>query len=226
MKATLRPGAKLGAPRSWPRPASLAAMRQFTFSRPTGWQLIPCLSQWQPGGSRKASLTFARAARPKGRGGDSQEAGGTIRFPLLLCARRPRRPHFPAKRGHIRCPLQPKRPNRARNACPYGLRPSDGVLPCLPQTKRGEPHRFPLLLCARRPRRPHFPVKRGHIRCPLQPKRPDRARNARPYETRAANNTPPESQKRGEPHRVLLFSICQSLTVCKPVWSRTPRTPF
>ena len=28
-------GSELGAPRSWPRPASLAAARQFTFSRPT-----------------------------------------------------------------------------------------------------------------------------------------------------------------------------------------------
>ncbi len=88
-------------------------------------------------------------------------------FPLLLCARRPRRPHSPREARAHTLPLQPKRPNQARNACPYGLRPSDGVLPCLPQTKRGEPHQFPLLLCARRPRRPHFPVKRGHIRCPF-----------------------------------------------------------
>ena len=33
--------------------------------------------------------------------------------------------------------------------------------------RQGEPFWFPLLLCARRPRRPHFPVKRGHIRCPF-----------------------------------------------------------
>ena len=107
VKATLRPGAKLGAhvdrqhaeedgcnlsstgdaigramraptgwrAESWPRPASLAAARQFTFSRPTklhgnspsrapGVASVLLTVIQQIGGSRKASLTFARAARP------------------------------------------------------------------------------------------------------------------------------------------------------------------
>ena len=38
-----------------------------------GWQPIPSLLQWQPGGRGKASLTFARAARPEGNGVDWQE---------------------------------------------------------------------------------------------------------------------------------------------------------
>ena len=40
------------------------------------------------GGSRKGTPTFARAARPEGRGGDSQEAGGTLVPPPLVCLRR------------------------------------------------------------------------------------------------------------------------------------------
>ena len=40
---------------------------------PLGWQPIPRLSQQLPGGSRKASFTPARAARPKGNGVDWQE---------------------------------------------------------------------------------------------------------------------------------------------------------
>ena len=42
----------------------------------------------QPGGRWKEGLTFARAARPEGRGGDSQEAGGTLVPPPLVCLRR------------------------------------------------------------------------------------------------------------------------------------------
>ena len=34
---------------------------------PLGWQPIPCLSQQQLGGRRKALLTLARAARPEGK---------------------------------------------------------------------------------------------------------------------------------------------------------------
>ena len=56
------------------------------------------------GGSWKASLTLARAARPEGRGGDSQEAGGTLVPPPLVCLRRIAA-SFP----------------RARNARPYGV---------------------------------------------------------------------------------------------------------
>ena len=37
---------------------------------PLEWQPIPCLSQQQLGGRRKASLTPARAARPEGKEGD------------------------------------------------------------------------------------------------------------------------------------------------------------
>ncbi len=48
------------------------------------------------GGSWKASLTLARAARPEGRGGDSQEAGGTLVPPPLMCLRRIAAP-FPGR---------------------------------------------------------------------------------------------------------------------------------
>ena len=57
-----------------------------------GWQPIPCLSQWQPGGNRKALLTLARAARPEGKGVDSQEGENRQVVPFL-CAVWPRRPH-------------------------------------------------------------------------------------------------------------------------------------
>ena len=110
VKATLRPGANFGAPELWSRMArrgrrALRNCAAIHLLAPygagavngtrtvLGWQPIPCLSQWQPGGRGKASLTLARAARPEGRGGDSQEAGGTIWFPLLLCACRAQR-HF------------------------------------------------------------------------------------------------------------------------------------
>lgn len=39
-------------------------------------------------GRWKEGLTFARAARPEGGGGDSQEAGGTLVPPPLVCLRR------------------------------------------------------------------------------------------------------------------------------------------
>ena len=98
MKATLRPGANFGAPGLWSRVARRGrrALRNCTAIHLLapygvgavndtrtilGWQPIPCLLQWQPGGRGKASLTFARAARPEGRGGDSQEAGGTSGSP-------------------------------------------------------------------------------------------------------------------------------------------------
>ena len=56
------------------------------------------------GGSRKASLTLAREARPEGRGGDSQEAGGTLVPPPLVRLPRAAAPFL-----------------RARAARPYGV---------------------------------------------------------------------------------------------------------
>ena len=43
----------------------------------SGAASVPLTLPEQPGGSRKAALILARAARPVGEGGDSQEAGGT-----------------------------------------------------------------------------------------------------------------------------------------------------
>ena len=81
--------AAFSAPGSWPRmarrvvaPYDVAAVNGTRTV--LGWQPIRCLSQWQPGGRGKASLTLARAARPEGRGGDSQEAGGTLVPPPLV----------------------------------------------------------------------------------------------------------------------------------------------
>ena len=119
----------------------------------------------RPGGTAKQGLTSARAARPKGRGGDSQEAGGTMRFPLLLCARRPRRPHSRREARAHTLPPSAETPQSGAQCAP--LRVTSSKQHASRKQKRGEPHRFPLLLCARRPRRPHFPVKRGHIRCPF-----------------------------------------------------------
>ena len=48
-----------------------------------GWQSLPCLSQWQPGGRWKASLTLARAARPEGKG-VIRKRGKTAGVPLLV----------------------------------------------------------------------------------------------------------------------------------------------
>src|SRR5699024_4398173 len=65
---------------SWPRPAwraevvVLYGIGAVNGTRIVlGWQSLPCLSQWQPGGRWKASLTLARAARPEGNGVDPQE---------------------------------------------------------------------------------------------------------------------------------------------------------
>ena len=69
-----------------------------------GWQPIPCLSQWQTGGRGKASLTLARAARPEGRGGDSQEAGGTLVPPPLVRLSRAATPFPPPAGGEISRP--------------------------------------------------------------------------------------------------------------------------
>ena len=144
-------------------------------------------------------------------------------FPLLLCARRPHRPHFPVKYGHIRCPFSRNAPiGRAMRA----LRVTSSKQHASRKQKKRRTPSVPPPLVREAAAQAAFPREARAHTLPLQPKRPNRARNARPYETRAVNNTPPESQKRGEPHRVLLFSIFQSLTVCKPAWSRTPRTPF
>ena len=120
MKATLRPGANFGAPGLWSRVARRGrrALRNCTAIHllapygvgavndtriVLGWQPIPCLLQWQPGGRGKASLTLTRAARPEGRGGDSQEAGGTSGSPSS-CAQCGRAGHIPTRevRAHLR----------------------------------------------------------------------------------------------------------------------------
>ena len=101
--------AVFSAPGSWPRmarrvvaPYDVAAVNGTrTVLR---WQPIPCLSQWQPGGNRKALLTFARAARPEGRGGDSQEAGGTLVPPPLVRLSRAATPFPPPAGGEISRP--------------------------------------------------------------------------------------------------------------------------
>ena len=102
--APSRGSAHFGAPRSWPRihllaPYGVAAVNGTRTV--LGWQPIPCLSQWQPGGRGKASLTFARAARPEGRGGDSQEAGGTLVPPPLVRLSRAATPFPPPAGGEI-----------------------------------------------------------------------------------------------------------------------------
>ena len=61
---------------------------------PLGWQPIPCLSQQQLGGRRKALLTLARAARPKGNGVDWQEGENRRCFPS--CPRGGRASRIPA----------------------------------------------------------------------------------------------------------------------------------
>ena len=82
-----------------------------------GWQPIPCLLQWQPGGSWKASLTLARAARPEGKGGDSQEAGGTLVPPPLVRSVAAQATFPPVKYEHTFA-LSGEH-LRARNARPY-----------------------------------------------------------------------------------------------------------
>ena len=101
--------AVFSAPGSWPRmarrvvaPYDVAAVNGTrTVLR---WQPIPCLSQWQPGGRGKALLTLARAARPEGRGGDSQEAGGTLVPPSLVRLSRAATPFPPPAGGEISRP--------------------------------------------------------------------------------------------------------------------------
>ena len=89
MKATLRPGANFGAPGLWSRVARRGrrALRNCTaihLLAPYGVADVPLTLIWQAGGSRKASLTLTRAARPEGRGGDSQE--GRNHWCLPSCA--------------------------------------------------------------------------------------------------------------------------------------------
>ncbi len=134
VKATLRPGANFGAPGLWSRvarrgrralrncttihllaPYGVAAVNDTRIV--LGWQPIPCLLQWQMGGSWKASLTLARAARPEGRGGDSQEAGGTLVPPPLVRSVAAQATFPPVKYEHTFA-LSGEH-LRARNARPY-----------------------------------------------------------------------------------------------------------
>ena len=89
-----------------------------------GVAVVPLTLTQQMGGSRKASLTLARAARPEGKGlirkkgrsfypraarpegggGDSQEAGGTLVPPPLVRLSRAATPFPPPAGGEILCP--------------------------------------------------------------------------------------------------------------------------
>ena len=113
VKATLRPGAvrargarpyrgdaAFGAPKSWPRPvwrAEVVAPYEVAAvngTRASGVASIPLTLTSQMGGSRKASLTLARAARPEGNGVDWQE--GENRRCSPSCPQCGRAGHIPA----------------------------------------------------------------------------------------------------------------------------------
>ena len=114
MKATLRPGADMRARGACPyrgtqrlaRPSrgsgqlSAPSRGPGHFGAPSRRALRGGITFAYPnmemGGSWKALLTFAREARPEGRGGDSQEAGGTLVPPPLVCLRRIAAP-FPGR---------------------------------------------------------------------------------------------------------------------------------
>ena len=119
VKATLRPSANFGAPGLWSRVARRGrrALRNCTAIHLLapygvgavndtrtilGWQPIPCLLQWQMGGRGKASLTFARAARPEGNGVDWQEGENHRCSPS--CPQCGRAGHIPTRevRAHLR----------------------------------------------------------------------------------------------------------------------------
>ena len=133
VKATLRPGANFGAPGLWSRVARRGrrALRNCTAIHllapygvaavndtrtVLGWQPIPCLSQWQPGGRGKASLTFARAARPEGKGLIDKK-GKTFGCPLLARSVAAQATFPPVKYEHTFA-LSGEH-LRARNARPY-----------------------------------------------------------------------------------------------------------
>ena len=88
-------------------------------TRASGVASIPLTLTRQMGGSRKASLTLARAARPEGRGGDSQEAGGTLVPPPLVRSVAAQATFPPVKYEHTFA-LSGEH-LRARTARPYGV---------------------------------------------------------------------------------------------------------
>ena len=119
MKATLRPGADMRARGAYPYRGTQRSARRGRGpghfgapSRGPGQLLLPlrdnspsralrggisfAYPDMEMGGSWKASLTLAREARPEGRGSDSQEAGGTLVPPPLVCLRRIAAP-FPGR---------------------------------------------------------------------------------------------------------------------------------
>ena len=149
-------------------------------------------------------------------------------FPLLLCARRPRRPRI---RSEVigTCYICVSGTNGAKG--PPSRRPLRDASSKQHTSRKPKKRRTPSVpppLVREAAAQAAFPREARAHTLPLQPKRPNRARNARPYGLRPSDGVLPcrPQTKRGEPHRVLLFSIFQSLTVCKPAWSRTPRTPF
>ena len=105
--------------------------------RPLGRQPIPCLSQQLPGGRWKASLTSARAARPEGGEGDSQEEGEPLGSPPLVRSRRAGANFIHWGSRHVRTSSgEPSREGRAIRA-PTGRDTAQAQIP--PTWEAGTP---------------------------------------------------------------------------------------